>query len=253
MLSDILDDQQLPRDFAVYQRFNRLEDMNDVVATLEANHIIVRTSHELAGEWKDTNFIGSPLQPKFWIEIPARQFAKANFMLREAAEENISDADLDAHPFAEYARAELEQVLLEDTEWSPDAVVVARKLLLRQGHDVDLSRLRQASRERVARKYTPRSGHRLALLFFTLYGGFSGLSVWITSLLIAAGVLLWYTVGTRRDPNGVSHPAYDKPSRQWGRVGLLVTGVCLAFGLLNFFWLHWVRFPAIDVWYWIWF
>jgi len=174
-------------------------------------------------------------------------------MLQEAAEENLSDADLDAHPFADYARMELEEVLLEETEWSPDAVVVARKLLLRQGYDVDLERLRARSRERIARAFEPRSGTRWVLALFTLYGGFAAMSIWIVSIMVALGVLLYYVVGSRRDPKGNKHWAYDEPTRHIGRLALGVVALCLAFGLVNLFYLHWVAFPPIDVWYWLWF
>lgn len=250
---ELLDDHQIPTDFAVYQRFNRAEDMVAVIAILKEHNIAVRTSDEAAGGWRDAVITGAPLQPKFWIEIPASQFEKANFMLQEAAEENISDADLDAHPFADYSRQELEEVLLEETEWSPDAVVVARKLLLRQGHDVDLERLRARSRERIAQSFQPRSGTRWVLALFTLYGGFAAMAVWIVSIMVSLGVLLYYVVGSQRDPKGNTHRAYDEPTRAIGRVALGVVACCLIFGLVNVFYLNWVEFPPIDVWYWLWF
>ena len=253
MSAELLDDHQVPTDYAVYQRFNRLEDMNAVVSVLRDNNILVRTSGEDAGEWREATIIGSPLQPRFWIEIPAIQFEKANYFLQEAAEKNLSEEDLDAHPFADYSRRELEEVLFEETEWDAEAVVVARRLLLRQGYDVDLGEIRQKSRERLAKEYTPRSGTRWVIALFTLYGGFAAMAVWIVSILISLGVLLYYLVGSRRDPKGVKHWAYDRPTRQLGRVAVGIVLACLAFGLVNFFYLGWVAFPPIDVWYWLWF
>ena len=157
MPTNLLDDHRVPTDFAVYQRFNRAEDLRAVVAVLQKSNIIVRTSGEEAGEWREATIIGSPLQPKFWIEIPSIQFEKANYMLQEAAEESLSEEDLDAHPFADYSRKELEDVLLEETAWDAEAVVIARRLLLRQGYDVDLGEIRRQTQERVARAYEPRS------------------------------------------------------------------------------------------------
>ena len=172
MPTNLLDDHRVPTDFAVYQRFNRAEDLRAVVAVLQKSNIIVRTSGEEAGEWREATIIGSPLQPKFWIEIPSIQFEKANYMLQEAAEESLSEEDLDAHPFADYSRKELEDVLLEETAWDAEAVVIARRLLLRQGYDVDLGEIRRQSQERVARAYEPRSGTRWVMIVFALYGGF---------------------------------------------------------------------------------
>ncbi len=253
MPSNLLDDHQVPTDYAVYQRFNRLEDMQAVVEALQENQILVRTSGEDAGEWREATIIGSPLQPKFWIEIPAVQFEKANYILQEIANENLSDEDLDEHPFAHYSRAELEEVLLEETEWDAEAVVVARRLLLRQGYDVDLKDIRQKSRERLAREYSPRSGTRWVIALFTLYGGFATMALWIVSILISLGVLLYYLIGSRRDPKGVKHWAYDEPTRQLGRLSVGVMAAGLIFGMVNLFYLQWVKFPPIDVWYWLWF
>lgn len=253
MPMNLLDDHQIPTDYAVYQRFNRVEDMRAVIAVLQENNILVRSSGEDAGEWREATIIGSPLQPKFWIEIPALQFEKANYTLQEVANENLTDEDLDAHPFVSYSREELEEVLLEETEWDAEAVVVARRLLLRQGHDVDLGGLRKKSRERLAKAFTPRSGTRWVIALFTLYGGFAAMAVWMVSILVSLGVLLYYLAGSRRDPKGVKHWAYDAPTRQLGRVAVGVVVVGLAFGLVNVFYLRWVEFPPIDVWYWLWF
>jgi len=253
-MSDLLlDDHQIPSDFAVFQRFIRAEDMQTVIAVLESHNIPVRTSDVSSGEWRDAVITGAPLQPKFWIEIPSGKFEKANFMLQEAAEQNISDADLNAHPFAEYDRPELEEVLLEETEWSPDAVVVARKLLLRKGHDVDLERLRARSRERVSRAIQARSGTRWVLALFTLYGGFAAMAIWMVSIMVSIGVLVYYVTGSQRDPKGNMHPTYDESTRTIGRVALGVVALCLVFGLTNLFYLKWISFPPIDVWYWLWF
>ena len=253
MPANLLDDHQVPTEYAIYQRFNRLEDMQAVTEALRNNNILVRTSGEDAGEWREATIIGSPLQPKYWIEIPAVQFEKANYVLQEVANENLLDEDLDAHPFAEYSKAELEEVLLEETEWDAEAVVVARRLLLRQGYDVDLSEIRQKSRERLAKQYAPRSGTRWVIALFTLYGGFAAMAVWLVSILVSLGVLLYYVAGSRRDPKGVRHQEYDEPTKKTGRVAVGVVLTCLVFGLLNYFYWHWVTFPPIDVWYWLWF
>ncbi|MFK8161265.1 MAG: hypothetical protein AB8H12_02275 [Lewinella sp.] len=248
----LLDENALPGEFAVYQRFNREEDMLAVVGVLKDNNIQVRHATEGLGEWREATIIGSPLQPKFWIEIPANQFEKANFMLQEAADEALSEEDLHSHPFADYSREDLEEVLLEETDWSAEAIVVARRLLLSRGHDVDLAKIRQAAREKMAADYVPKSGNKLVLILFSLFGAFSGLSIWFTSVLVALGVLLYYVIGSRRDPKGNKHPAYDIATRKLGWVGLGLMVICSVLGLVNFFYLHWVKFPEIDPWYWIW-
>lgn len=249
----LLDESAMPGEFAVYQRFNREADMLEVVRMLRDHNILVRHASEETGEWREATIIGSPLQPRFWIEIPANQFEKANFMLQEAAEESLSEEDLLAHPFSAYTAEELQQVLLEETAWSPEAVVVARRLLLQRGYDVDLAEIRRTARDRMAAEYVPKTGNKLVIAVFSLLGAFAGLAVWFTSIMISVGVLLYYVVGNRRDPKGNKHPAYAASTRFYGWLGLGLMGACTVFGLVNFFYLHWVKFPAIDPWYWIWF
>jgi hypothetical protein len=248
----LLDENALPGEFAVYQRFNRQEDMLAVVDVLKSNNILVRHASEEKGEWREATIIGSPLQPKFWIEIPANQFEKANFMLQEAAEELVNEEYLREHPFSDYSREELEEVLLEETYWSAESVVVARRLLFSRGYDVDLAKIRQEAQEKMTAEYTPKFGNKLVIIIFSLFGAFAGLSILFTALLIALGVLLYYVIGSRRDPKGNKHPAYDSSTKQFGWIGLSLVVICSVFGLVNFFYLHWVRFPEIDPWYWIW-
>lgn len=238
--------------FAVYQRFNRAVDMNLTVDVLRDQAIPVRVSGEDAGEWREARIIGSPLQPKFWIEIPAHQFEKANYILQDYAEATLSDEDLDQHPFADYSERELKQVLLEETDWSPDAVVVARKLLLRAGTDIDLQQLRRENRERLAAAYQPVVGSRWLILLAALAACFAAAGLWLLIFLATTGVLLYYTLGTQRDHRGVQHYLFDRDTRSYGSLALSCVAIALVAGVLNAFYYHWFQLPAIDVWYWLW-
>ncbi|MEM9259726.1 MAG: hypothetical protein AAGA62_08770 [Bacteroidota bacterium] len=250
--SELLDDTAIPGNFAVFQRFNRREDMEYVIGILRNHHIAVRTSEDMKKEWRESVIIGNPIEPKFWIEIPASNFERANFFLQEAANEEISEEDVLAHPFAEYSVEELREVLLEETEWSPEAVVVARRLLLRSGEEVDLAALRQAHRDRLKAEYRPRTGNILSILLTTIIGTFAGFILWFVGIMFTIGILLYYRVGTRLDPKGVRHWAYVKNSRSWALVGLVLMGGSVTLGLLNYFVLHLVPIPDVDSWLWWW-
>lgn len=240
--------------FSVYQHFNRRVDMQEVVDTLRHNSIPVRVSDEgdAQGEWMERTIVGTPLRPKFWIEIPAGLFEKANFMLQEAAEADLEEEDLDVHPFNEYSVTELQEVLVEESNWSPDAVVVARRLLLRRGGDVDLKRLRDAAREKLAADFTPERGNTWLLLGLGIASAVAGMAVWILGIMILLGLLLYYFAGKRRDPKGVLYFAYDTLTRRQSAGGLAVLATATCLGLLNYFVLHWVEVPQIDSWLWWW-
>ena len=226
--------------------------MNYVIGILRDHHIAVRTSEGGKPEWREAVIIGSPLEPQYWIEIPADRFEQANFLLQEVAEAELSEEDLLAHPFADYSREELQQVLLEETEWSPDAVVVARRLLLRSGEEVDLAGLRQAARERLAGEFRPQKGSVLSILLTTVIGALAGGILWFVGIMVALGILLYYRLGSRLDPKGTRHWAYVRETRRWAFLGLTLVGGAIGLGLLNFFVLHLVPLPDVDAWLWWW-
>lgn len=242
----------VPRDFAVYQNFNRREDMAETVDVLRDNRIAVRVSGEDAGEWTESVIMGSPLKPEFWIEIPSSDFEKANFVLLDYAEANLTEEEIDAHPFAEYSPEELRQVLLEDTGWSPLAIAVARKLLLRTGEEVDLTELRREARERVRVAFTPKKGSFIAILATVLLGVFSGVVLWFIGFMLALGILLYFAFGTLRDPEGQTHPAFTKATHNIGKTGLMIILVAALLGLLNFLYFHIADFSKFQEWLWFW-
>lgn len=225
-----------------------------MVDTLRANNIPVRVSDEGdgLGEWTEQVIMGAPLRPKFWIEIPSDMFEKANFMLQEAAESDVDDEVLDSHPFNDYSVPELQEVLVAESDWSPEAVVVARRLLLRRGGDVDLKRLRDAARARLVLEYQPASANVLLLTLFGVLSMIAGVSVWILGIMVILGILLYYSIGSRRDPKGNRHMSYDETTRKRSNLVLGVLGISVALGLLNYFYLHWVKFPEVDAWLWWW-
>lgn len=228
--------------------------MQDVVDTLRHNDIPVRVSDEGdgLGEWMERTIVGTPLRPKFWIEIPAGLFEKANFMLREAAEADLDEEALRAHPFNDYSVVELQEVLIDESGWSPDAVVVARRLLLQRGGDVDLKRLRDAARARLANEYQPDRANPWLLAGLGLLSLIAGLLVWILGIMILLGILLYYFVGKRRDHKGRLYFAYDELTRRQSASSLAVLATATAMGMLNMLVLHWVAVPNIDSWLWWW-
>lgn len=242
------------KNYAVYQHFNRKEDLEAVAEILRLNNIPVRTSDngDGFGEWTEGTILGAPLRPKFWIEIPEHQFEKANFMLQEAAEADLEEEDLNVHPFNEYSVADLQQVLVEESKWSPEAVVVARRLLLRRGKDVDLKRLRDASRARLAEDFLPLHANPLLISFLTVLAAVAGFMVWIVGIMLVLGIVLYYAVGSRRDPKGARHDAYDHDTRKRSRIALGVLIFATALGLVNMLYLKWITFPDIDGWLWWW-
>ncbi|MTB50322.1 hypothetical protein [Lewinella sp. W8] len=242
-----------PTEFAVYQQFNRKADLEELLSLFREHQIPFTTHDREQSPGVGAVIVGDPLQPRFWVEIPSNLFQKANFLLEEHAEASLTEEDLSHHPFAEYRQEELEEVIINASSWSPEAVAVARVLLQREGKSVDLAALRQAYRERLAEKYRARSlpvGYVILASIIAAVGGFT-LSFML--FLGALGMLLYYRFGRRIDPNGTPHAIFDVPTRRRSGYGILLALVGLPLGLLNYFTLHWYDIPTIDPWLWLWF
>lgn len=244
----------LSKNFVVYQYFNREEDLREVAAVLEKVDIPVRISDDTKdrGSWTERTIMGSPLRPRFWIEIPEASFSRANFMLQEFAEARLREADILEHPFFHYDIAALQQVLVEESDWSPEAVVIARRLLLRRGGDVDLKRLRTAARARTAAAYVPAKANRWLLALQSWLAIVGGLLLWLPLATLATGWLCYVALGTRRDPQGKRHPAYTLDSQRLAQIGLSLLTVSVLVGLGNFFVWHWYSVVTLDSWLWWW-
>lgn len=241
-----LDEFAFGDDFAVFQHFQRPDDLNYTEDLLRRHGIPYRVGDEQTGAWREATIMGSPLQPRFWIEIPAHSFSKARYILEEEAELTITDEYIAEHPFSKYSLAELKRVLIDNDAWNPEAVVVARRLLIRSGQDVDLVALRAAARKEEVKRYAPRAGSRLVIIGITLLGTLSGLALWFLFLTLCAGVLLHFTVGSRRDARGERHLEFDEATRRAGLFGLVVVGLGFAVGLLNRIYLQYYYLPAFD-------
>lgn len=228
--------------------------MLEVVDILRDNNISARMSDEGEGlgEWTERTIVGAPLRPKYWIEIPAHQFEKANFMLQEFAEANLDEEVLDEHPFNEYSVADLQEVLVEESDWSPEAVVVARRLLLRRGGDVDLKRLRDAARARLSAAYAPKPLNQFIVGGVALLGLAASLVLWVLGAMVSFGWLMYFAFGNRRDPKGNRHVAFNAQARRSAKIGLGVLATGLVIGLLNFIFLKWYPVADIDSWLWWW-
>lgn len=234
-----LDDFAFGADFAVYQHFDRLGDLEATAAFLRDNGVLVRTGNDEAGGWRETVIMGSPLRPKYWLEIPSADFKKADYLLQEAADETLTPEFLAEHPFADYTPAELTEVITHAADWNPEAVVVAKHLLLRAQPDVDLTELQQRTRAHEAARFEPKQSSPFTIGLFAVLGFVAGLMVWWIFFMLFAGMLAYYVLGSSRDSRGDVHMDFDATTRRYGLIGLGVAGLGLVIGVANLLLLNW--------------
>jgi hypothetical protein len=65
-----------PAEYAVYQQFNRKEDLEELLALFQQHNIPFTTHDREQSPGVGAVIVGDPLQPRFWIEIPNNLFQK---------------------------------------------------------------------------------------------------------------------------------------------------------------------------------
>lgn len=246
-----LDDHALPRDYAVFQQFHRQEDSAALAETLRGLRVAARTGSEPPPDAWQQLYVGSDLRPRFWVEIPSRDFERARFLLREKAEEEITETDLEAHPFADYTTDELKEVLRDERGWDVYATVIARKILLKREKNVDLAALRAEERRRITRRFEPKSGKRVVQLLVIAAGIFCGLKLQLLGWALAAGVLVHFGWSKHRKPSGERVFEYAPRTRTLCRAGVLGLVLTLVYALYREIIVHEGSIELME-WLWVW-
>ena len=196
-------------EFAVYQRFNDQEAMEALARLFAENDIPFKQKEQRDNGPIGQAIVGTPLQPSFWIEIPATSFAKANALLYAEAEQHLSEEDLAAHPFSQYSLDELREVLLERDKWDPEAVIIARRMLEKSDPNFDFGAIELAIESRLQQEYAPKQVNGFWLILLTLIGVVTAVILWFFGIMVTLGFLLYYRLGSNRDHNGKKHYAYE--------------------------------------------
>ncbi|OAV45305.1 hypothetical protein [Lewinella sp. 4G2] len=248
----VLDGSALPGDFAVFDHFIRLEDMEATAQLLEGNNISVRQSNQNGGQWRENVIMGTALQPAYYLEIPTNSFAAARYLIREAAEDAWTGDAILSHPYADYTDESLLAILDREERYGIESAVVARNLLLRRGVDLELRPIRDRLRERQSALSEGREAPLWQVVFVALLGLASSLVFQPILLLFAAGMSLNYSRATIKSVNGEKYFKYGALTRVRGKwIGwLLIIGFIL--GLVNALYGHWIPVTPVRTWWWIW-
>ena len=249
----LIDTDALPGKFAPFEHFLRYEDMVATAELLEAAEMPVRrVGEQQSGQWREKVIMGQPLQPKYWLEIPTDQFARARYLIREAAEAVWVGEALEQHPFNDYATPELEDILRREDYYGQEAAVIARNILLGRGEEVELAELREDYRAHIEQRFTPAPVSKLSIGLTAVVGVAAGLILQLLFWLASLGILLYIFQGKQRDPDGRSHFAYDIATRRAGKIAVGLVVGALVFGLANYFLLHIYGLMGINPWLWWW-
>jgi len=151
---------------------------------------------------------------EYEIQLHPDSFEKAEELLEKQAETMISDLPEDYYLFS-FTDEELHDVILKHDEWSEFDYLLARKLLVERGKNIDESLIKALRKQRIEDLAKPEQDQTAWIAFgylAALIGGFFG---------VITGYVLWSSQKTL--PNGQVVYTYSVKDRIHGK-NILILG-----------------------------
>ncbi len=206
-------------EYLTYQRFNDRHAATALAGLLDQHNVAYRLEDHSLGF--DATFANTGLGKEYRVKLRKADFALADALQLEIANELIEGVDQDHYLFG-FSDAELAEVVLKRDEWSKFDFLLAQKILKDRGREISPDAIAALSRQRLATLAKPEEsqarwvvvGYVLAVL-----GGLAGVFIGIHLL-----------THKRTLPNGDRVIAYAAADRKHGRRITIIGLVFLAIG-----------------------
>ncbi len=204
------------REFAIFKRFNNIEQANELVDELRHNGIECELIDDSPPV--DITFTGNlTLQNEFQLMIRQSDFDKANNLLEDKALELLSNVNNDHYLF-EFTNDELYEILAKPDEWNSFDYKLAQKILIDRGQNINDDLLKSLKQERLSELSKPDKGQGFWIIIgyiSSLLGGFLGL------------IIGWFLMTMKKTlPNGEKVYVYSENDRKHGKrifiIGLII-------------------------------
>lgn len=192
--------------FITFQKFNSLEDAEDLISTLKDHGVSVQI--EDASPPLDITFSGNTLQNEIRIKVKQSDFEIANQILEKQAEQFV-DKFSDDHYLYDFTDDELIEILEKPDEWNKEDYLLSQKILKDRGHEINPEKVKELRQKRTDELRKPEKGQTGWLIFGFLLALLGGL------LGVFMGWFYWTFKKT--DPTGQRVYAYDSKTRKAGQ------------------------------------
>jgi len=196
----------MTENFTAFRNFPSLNQAQELETLLNKNNIQTVVGNNIPPV--DTTFSGSNLQHQYEIKIDPSDFAKAELLLEEFAENTMNDIDKDYYLFS-FTNEELYDILIKADEWNAFDYKLAQKILIERGKVIDVDMLNSLKKERLKILAQPEENQKswiIAGYLLAFVGGF---------LAILIGYSLWTAKKTL--PNGERIYSYKPADRKHGK------------------------------------
>lgn len=207
--------------FSVFKKFASMEQARELISFLNSNTIETELSNNIAPV--DNILIGNSLNQEFEVKIKLSDFDKANKLLEEVAEDQISTIDSDYYLF-DFTDDELYDIILKQDEWNEFDYSLAKKLLSQRGKPIDDNLIKALNNKRLNELSKTEENQKpwiIAGYIFAFLGGFLGL-------------IIGYVLMTSKKnlPNGQRIHSYNSVDRKHGKTIFYIGIVLLPFYIL---------------------
>jgi hypothetical protein len=206
--------------YGTYHTEEEAKDLTDLLETMQIRYEVERHKNAL-----DKIYIGDDLSPTIAVKIKSNDFEAVNAALRLQAK-NYTQAIDPGYYLLHFSNDELIAVIQNDNEWNAFDQGLAEKLLSERQVAYDRSKVNSPG-EAVVKPYTIAPQYLVLEYLLSILAPYAGIIIGLATI-----------AAFRTLRNGTKVKMYDDPSRNHGRI-LLVIGVIRT--LYTFYFYHYGR------------
>ena len=206
--------------YGTYHTEEEAKDLTDLLETMQIRYEVERHKNAL-----DKIYIGDDLSPMIAVKIKSNDFEAVNTALRLQAK-NYTQAIDPGYYLLHFSNDELIAVIQNDNEWNAFDQGLAEKLLSERQVAYDPAKVNSPG-EAVVKPYTIAPQYLVLEYLLSMLAPYAGIIIGLATI-----------AAFRTLRNGTKVKMYDDPSRNHGRI-LLVIGVIRT--LYTFYFYHYGR------------
>lgn len=198
--------------FRKYPDLNQARQLENILKENNIDTLCIDNSPRLGSAF------GGEMQKEYEIQIPQPDFKKANLLLEELAQAQVTQLP-DDYYLLEFTDEELIDVVVKKDEWSEFDYLLAQKLLEERGKPINEELIKSLNKRRIEDLAKPEGNQHawiIAGYCLAIMGGFLG---------IITGYVLWTSKKTL--PNGESVYSYSEPDRKHGKKILILSVIMI--------------------------
>jgi hypothetical protein len=214
----------MPQEFLTFQKFNNIESANALADFLLENNIACEIEDER--NYYDISYSFNKHDFDIKVKIASENFNKAHQIIENYYAKDLNNIEADYY-LLQFTNDELKDIIKKPDEWGHFDYLLAKKLLIDKGGDIDEKKFDEYKNQRIIEKAKPAKKPELWIILgyiFSLLSLFSIISIF-TGMALVISFTLAFLKKTLFDGKSVYY--YDNNVRKHGHIilALVITGI----------------------------